>query len=99
MDALRWIGATLLGASILAGVYLASYFVLLNPSFFSSLNIATRTPKYRFGGAIAKEMFRPVNWMDKRIRPEYWHFSVETVDLNLPPPPRWTITPLPPIDD
>jgi hypothetical protein len=79
-------------AGILTGaLYLASYLMLLKPEAHCgvcSLSIMEcyRTPSYRLGGATYASYFAPLQWIDQRIRPNYWNWRIQLqpVDLNTP---------------
>lgn len=30
--------------------------------------------KYRAGGDLARKLFAPANWLDRKVRPQYWDY-------------------------
>jgi hypothetical protein len=57
-------------------LYFAAYLALLKPAHCTILDGASgrrvRYPMYRIGGSLTATVFRPVLWLDHKIRPLYW---------------------------
>ncbi|MEX2287244.1 MAG: hypothetical protein WD648_09155 [Planctomycetaceae bacterium] len=77
---------------VLLVAYVAVYYALVNPlepSYFSggSFTPLPRDASYRIGGKFAESAFRPLESADRRIRPQYWTFTVEDYgnELGLDP--------------
>ncbi len=84
MDERRWLATPLLLVILLIGVYLGSYWLLVNP--FGELELVhDGVPPggyleedhyierhFSHGGAIAEVIFWPVRQIDQRLRPEAW---------------------------
>src|SRR4051812_3058742 len=88
----------LMAASALS-LYLTAYLALHQPqvSAIGTMGrlIYERHPSYRLGGHTACRLFTPALWLDQRIRPAYWDWSIpmftSSLDILLTPgkpPPR-----------
>jgi hypothetical protein len=68
--------AILVVVLLLAG-YAGCYLLQLDPLRLDVLTtpiISVRESKYRVSGRVAETLFAPANWLDRRIRPDYWEF-------------------------
>jgi hypothetical protein len=65
----------LVGAALLIA-YIGGYIALLRPADLTILDGETgcrvRLPAYRIGGPVPQTAFRPLLWIDQRVRPRYW---------------------------
>ena len=89
----RTIGATLLVPSLL---YVVSYYCVVQvrqlTTFRGALVVTTVSgqpkvilalePTYRFGGAIASSIYRPLHTLDRKLRPDTWSIPVTLQTLQ-----------------
>jgi len=74
------VSITLASIMLLAMIYVGSYFALVRPMTYNSLKsigpesplVSRKVARYRLGGGLAENMFRPMNWIDRRIRQDTW---------------------------
>src|SRR5262249_16992598 len=82
------------GRGMIATFYFVCYLLLLQPELHygvSCLNVLPyeRVPAYRVGGDVAGNLFAPLQWADRMVRPTYWRglVVIDTSDLDIPPEP------------
>ena len=74
MRAFRFKMAIALAAPLL---YVGSYLLLVEASpldFMTGVGQWPRVPTYRVGGMTAAMFFAPLQYLDERLRPEYWQY-------------------------
>jgi len=66
------------GIVFVLATYVGLYVSLLQPDIFipcslnSHFQMHLRAPRYRVGGTAAEIAFRPLSYLDRKIRPHYW---------------------------
>jgi hypothetical protein len=63
--------AIILTTAVLLGVYVAGYYLLVEPICIVDPKEHWE-PEYRWGGIAAEVAFHPVNLLDRRLRPDVW---------------------------
>jgi hypothetical protein len=61
-------------------LYVGSYFALVKAEplwFMSGVGPWIKRDVYRLGGDFSKHFYFPINWVDRRIRPKYWHYDID----------------------
>jgi len=54
-------------------LYVGGYFVLSKPSLASVMSSPPRMEaNYRFGDDVSERLFRPMEFIDRGIRPDFW---------------------------
>jgi hypothetical protein len=64
-------------------LYVGSYFALVEVSDGAILNTDNEwawVEKYRVGTIAARVIYKPLNWVDRQLRPSYWQTDVFVVD-------------------
>lgn len=76
---------------MLAAVYVASYFLLLQPEAQTGLTGLNVTPyklvaKYRMGGQVSRNLYFPLELADRVFWPAYWSgtYELDLSDLAIP---------------
>ena len=74
-------------AALLAlGVYVSSYVLLVTPKhlvFYGGVGPWSLEADFRIGGDLAKLAYRPLEVIDRKLRPDIWTFDF---DRNVIPP-------------
>jgi hypothetical protein len=71
----RWSAAFIITGILLLSVYVGAYYALLSEgTFYGEVEVV---PHYSLPGEIdlgdwVETFFRPMNWLDRRLRPEVW---------------------------
>jgi hypothetical protein len=83
---------TLLIGMVLPSVYLASYRALTRESITIELGggellSAVRTQRYRLNEPVARIVFWPLAWIDRKMRPGYWGELTELDGRQIYKPP------------
>jgi hypothetical protein len=90
------VSVILASAMFVVLIYVGSYFVLMTPMPYNSLKgtgpspttVSRKVARYRFGGGLAETVFRPMHWIDRRIRQDTWNGSDEENGTSLVLTPR-----------
>lgn len=63
-------------------LYVLAYLILLDASATLPIHAFNyRLDRYRLGGQTARIVFRPLNFIDRNIRPGYWAFEETDEEL------------------
>lgn len=61
--------------------YATAYRILLRPGTIeiggSYHSVGFRIESYRWDNGFLRAIFRPANWLDRKLRPSYWQWSRE----------------------
>ena len=74
---------------LLPVLYVGSYLAMLDPLESRGGGMLVRSERYRGVGdvGIATHLFRPINLLDRRIRPSYWEEVDPSTPQEEPPAP------------
>jgi hypothetical protein len=65
-------------------LYVGSYFALAEAersSFISGPGPWIKRDVYRVGGDFSRRLYFPINWVDRRVRRDYWCFQIDIDQL------------------
>src|SRR5262245_32915691 len=67
--------SAILGAGLVVLTYVGTYVTFLDPEAWTYAprgGAIQRVPSYRWGGQVAAFVFKPMELLDRFVRPDYW---------------------------